>query len=359
MEREEQKILEEIRNNGGEVYSISRLNTINQCPYQAYLSYVKGINGKSNIWALAGNEVHTVLEKCIHGEILDEKEALLNAIEEELDYANTLGIDFPLDRNGNPTIKNNWIANMKGFAKHFKTPKGRFETEKFVLYKIDEKAWMQGYIDLIRYNYDGCVDIYDWKTSSQFDKDHLIQAGRQLIFYALAIQNSEPEHFVKSVNWVMLKYATVSWTGKNGKMQTKTCEWRKVGTEMKARVEKDMIAAGYNDIDIEIRLGWLIEDDDFERQVPEVKEKYTLSPYVRNYEITDEVIEETLTYIKESIGKFREFGESEDNYKPLDCYENSFFCNNLCSFGREKCKWYADYLTECEIDEDEIDDLFA
>ena len=357
MEREEQKVLQKIRDNGGEVYSISRLNTINQCPYQAYLQYVKGVNGKSNIWALAGNEIHTVLEKCIHGEIEDSKSALRKAINDELDYANTLGIDFPLDRNDNPTIRNNWIANMTVFADHFKVPDGKFETEKFVLYPIDDKAWMQGYIDLIRYNDDGSIDIYDWKTSSQFDKNHLIEAGRQLIFYMLAMRRLNKT--VKSINWVMLKYATISWMGKNGKTQTKTVEWRKVGTEMKKKVEKDMISAGYNDIDIEMRLQFLIEDGDFSRQVPEVQEKYKLSPYVRNYEITDERIEETLNYIKESIAKFREFGDVEDNYKPLDCYENSFFCHNLCSFGKEKCRWYADYLVECEINDDEIDDLFA
>lgn len=359
MEREEQKILQKIRDNGGEVYSISRLNTINQCPYQAYLQYIKGVSSNPSIWGSLGGSIHDVLEKCIHREIINEEDALLKAIDEELDYMNTLGVDFPLDRNGNPTIRNNWVADMKGFAKHFKTPSGKFETEKFVLYKISEDSYMQGYIDLIRYNEDGSIDIYDWKTSSQFDKDHLVQAGRQLIFYMLAMQEENPEYIIKSINWVMLKYATVSWLGKNGKTQTKTVEWRKLGPEMKKKIEKDMIAAGYNDIDIEMRLQWLIEDNDLIRQVPEIKERYTLSPYVRNYEITDERIQETLDYIKSSIEKFKAWGKDEKAYKPLDCYEESFFCNNLCGFGKEKCKHYADYLVECEINEDEIDELFS
>lgn len=357
MTREPQEAIEEIRNNGGEVYSISRLNTINQCPYQAYLQYVKNEKSKQNIWSCTGSTIHDVLEKCIHGEIDNEETALKKAIQEELDYANTLGIDFPLDRNGNPTIRDNWIANMNRFAENFKTPKGKFETEQFVLYQIDDDSYMQGYIDLIRYNDDGTISIYDWKTSSQFDKAHLLQAGRQLVFYMLA---KEAEGFkVRDVSWVMLKYVNITWTAKNGKQQSKVCEWRNLFVELKKKVEKDMISAGYNDIDIELRLEWLLEDEDLSRQVPEVKEKYKISPYVRQYEVTPEIIEETLDYIKKSITLFKKFGDVEENYKPLDCYEESFFCHNLCSFGKEKCKHYADYLLECEINYDEIEELFT
>lgn len=357
MERKPQQIIEEIRNNGGEVYSISRLNTINQCPYQAYLNYVKGVKGKDNCWSSLGGATHDALEACVKDGA--DESCIAEAIKEELDMLTTLGIDFPLDRNGNPTLRDNWIANMKGFASHFKTPRGNFKTEQFVLYQIDEDSYMQGYIDLMRYNDDGSIDIYDWKTSSQFDKAHLVEAGRQLIFYMLAIQNSEPEHFVKSVNWVMLKYASIGWIAKNGKKQSKTVEWRKVGTEMKKKIEKDMIAAGYNDIEIEQRLEYLIIDNDFSRQVPEIQEKYTLSPYVRNYEITDERVQETLEYIKSSIAKFKEWGLDESKYHPIDCHENSFFCSNLCGYGKDRCKHYAEYLVETEIDVDEIEDLFA
>ena len=354
MGRDKQEILDEIQAKGGTVYSISRLNTINQCPYSAYLQYVKGVRSKDNCWSSLGGKVHTALEDCIHGA---DESIIEDAINEELEYLDTMGIEFPLDRNGNPTLRENWIADMKGFAKHFKTPQGEFETEEFIICQIDDDSYMQGYIDLIRKNDDGTISIFDWKTSSQFDKDHLLQAGRQLVFYMLAKQNQG--YKVRDVAWVMLKYATVSWLAKNGKKQTKTVEWRKLGTEMKKKIEKDMIEAGYNDIDIEQRLDWLIEDNDIVRQVPEVKEKYTLSPYVRYYDITPEIIEETLQYIKSGIAKFKQYGDIAENYKPLDCYENSFFCHNLCGFGRDKCSHFADYLVECEINQDELEDLFA
>lgn len=355
MERKPEERIEEIRANGGEVYSISRLNTINQCPYSAYLQYIKGVKSKPNVWSELGGITHDALEACVKDGA--DESCIRKAIEEELEMLDTLGIDFPLDRLGNPSLRNNWIADMQGFANHFKTPKGKFETEQFVLYQIYDDSWMQGYIDLIRYNDDGTISIYDWKTSSNFDKLHLEQAGRQLVFYMLA---KEAEGFkVRDVSWVMLKYATVSWLAKNGKKQTKTMEWRKVGTEMRKKIEKDMIDAGYTDIDIEIHLGYLLEDGDFSRQVPEVKDKYTLSPYVRQYEVTDAIIDETLEYIKDTIIKFKKWGDNEDDYYPLDCFENEFFCNNLCGYGRSGCKHYADYLVECEINYDEIEDLFT
>lgn len=354
MERDKQEVLDEIKEKGGTVYSISRLNTINQCPYQAYLQYVKGVKSKTGVWGALGGATHDALEKCIHGA---DESIIKDAIQQELDYLEVLGIDFPLDRNGNPTLRNNWIADMELFASHFKTPSGNFETEEFVLCQIDDDSYMQGYIDLIKKHDDGTISIYDWKTSSQFDKEHLIQAGRQLVFYMLAKQNQGFK--VRDVAWVMLKYAEVSWFAKNGKKQTKVIEWRKVGSEMKKKVEKDMIALGYNDIDIEMRLDWLAEDNDFARQVPEIQDKYNLNPYVRYYEVTPEIINETLTYIKSSIEKFKRWGDVENNYKPLDCYENSFFCHNLCGFSKELCTHFADYLVECEINQDEIEDLFT
>ena len=50
-EREGDKIIEQMRSEGKKVYSISRLNCLDQCPYQAYLNYVKCEEQEPNIWA--------------------------------------------------------------------------------------------------------------------------------------------------------------------------------------------------------------------------------------------------------------------------------------------------------------------
>ena len=352
--REENSQIKEILDSGGKIYSISRLNTINTCPYQAYLQYIKGAKQKNNVWAMLGGSIHDALERCIHGA---DESIIKDAIQEELNMLDDLELDFPLDRNGNPSIRNNWIANMKLFAKHFKTPKGKFETEQLVLEQIGDSSWMQGYIDLIKYNDDGSIDIYDWKTSSQFDKAHLLEAGRQLIFYA-TIKRAEG-YKIRKIAWIMLKYAMLVWTAKNGKKQTKVMEWRKVGTDLQDKMRKELVKLGYDDVNLDVYLDYLKEDNDLSRMPDEIKNNFKLYPYVREYDFTDELVSELMQYIKDNVQKFIDFGNDEKKYKPLDCDKNSFFCNNLCGYGSEKCKYYAQYLQETLIDVDEEEDLFA
>ena len=195
--RANDKRLQELRDKGCQIYSISRLNTLHQCKYQAYLNYIVGETQKPNIWACAGGIIHDRLEDCIHGR--GTKEDLRAAIDDELENFSMLDIDFPLDKNGNPSVRNNWIANMTRFAEEFEIPVGNFETEQLVILPINDHAVMQGYIDVLEPNDDGSVNIWDWKTSSQFTGDHLIEAGRQLAFYAMARENEGLT--VRSAKW--------------------------------------------------------------------------------------------------------------------------------------------------------------
>ena len=103
--------LQALQEAGKEVYSISRLNTINQCPYQAYLQYIRGANACSNIWGILGSSIHTALESCVKDGA--DESCIIEAMNEELELADTLGIDFPLDRNDNPSIRNNWMKYYK------------------------------------------------------------------------------------------------------------------------------------------------------------------------------------------------------------------------------------------------------
>ena len=188
------------------VYSISKLNTIDQCEYQAYLSYVKHAKQSSSCYSILGTRIHDCLEAIINGDSTEED--LLPALDKELEDMEMLGIDFPNDRNGGTTIRDNWIADMKDFCTSFVKPKGKFETEQLFIYQLDPDHYLQGYIDLIRYNSDDTISIFDWKTSSQFATKDLIHHGRQLVLYAMG--KEQEGYKVKNVAWIMLKYAEVS-----------------------------------------------------------------------------------------------------------------------------------------------------
>lgn len=358
MEREEDKRLVELREQGAHIYSISRLNTMDQCPYQAYLTYVKKEEQKKNIWSVVGGVTHDALQACVDTGC--DESIIAEAIQKELEDLDLLGIDFPLDRQGNPTIRNNWIADMTRFAKEFRTPKGKFETEKLILYPVPgrKNTYMQGYIDLTKFNDDGTISIYDWKTSSNFDKKHLVEAGRQLVLYALAKQ--EEGYSVKHIRWVMLKYCITSWTLKNGKTKEKISEWRNLVKDLYSVLEVKLSEIGLDEMDIEILLAEAQEKNSLDVLPDEVKNQFKTKIYVRDYEFSQENIDETLDYINRMIDEFENRGEDEKNYPPCDIKKSGFFCNSLCGYGYEKCIYYRDYCTQLQNvgENKEDDDLF-
>lgn len=351
--REEDKRLTELRDKGIQIYSISRLNTLHQCKYQTYLNYVQHEKQKDNIWACAGSIIHDKLEGCLKGENVPSD--IRAAIDDELENFAMLDIDFPLDRNGNPTVRNNWIANMTRFADEFKTPSGNFETEQLVILPINDHAVMQGYIDVIKHNKNGSVDVIDWKTSSQFTGDHLIEAGRQLAFYAMALENEGLT--VRSVKWVMLKYYEASYTLKNGNVKKKVGEWRNLVSDLQSVIEKKLKDDGYDTTDIDV----IVTEAKATNKLPkEIGDYITVKPYVRDYELTDEVRQETMDYIMQTIATYEELEKAESGWKPCDCKSNSYFCANLCGYGGKsgKCKHWVDYCDTFEKSSDDEEDLF-
>ena len=328
------------------VYSISKLNTIDQCEYQAYLSYVKHAKQSSSCYSILGTRIHDCLEAIINGDSTEED--LLPALDKELEDMEMLGIDFPNDRNGGTTIRDNWIADMKDFCTSFVKPKGKFETEQLFIYQLDPDHYLQGYIDLIRYNSDDTISIFDWKTSSQFATKDLIHHGRQLVLYAMG--KEQEGYKVKNVAWIMLKYAEVSWVGKarkTAKTETtikKVFNRGKVLKELKPYLETDLEKLGYSEIDIEILLEDAVKHNSWDKLPEEVRKKYTIKPYVRYYELTDELRQETLDYINTRIAQFESKSDSEIDWEPMDITpKRDYFCRNLCGH-RNHCRFLIDYL---------------
>ena len=348
-QREIDNRLTELKDAGYSIYSISKLNTIHQCPYQAYLNYTLHEKQRPNIWACAGTIIHDKLEECLKG--TSTPQDIRNAVDAELENFEMLDIDFPLDKNGNPTIRNNWLANMRKFADMWEPWQGNFETEQLVLLKINNHAYMQGYIDVIEHNDDGTVDVIDWKTSSQFVGDHLIEAGRQLVFYAMALEAQG--YKVRETKWVMLKYYEATWMQKNGKPKVKVGEWRNFAEDCSSVMEKMLTSMGYDEMDTEC----ILADAKRTNSIPkELADKIMVKPYIRKYELNDEVRNETMQYIKNSILEY----ETTDDWKPCDCKKDSYFCANLCGYGGKsgKCKHWVDYCSTFEKKSDDEEDLF-
>lgn len=354
------KRLKKLFDEGKNVYSISKLNTISQCLYQAYRTYKLHDRGKDNVYGIMGTKVHDTLEGIMNGEKTEAD--LLPALNSELSDMDMLGLDFPKDFRGGTSIRDGWIGDMTHFCNNFKKPSGEFQTEELVIYKINEDRYIQGYVDLIKLNKDGSISIYDWKTSSQFTKDTLLEHGRQLIVYALAKEQEGIK--VKNVAWIMLKYVEVKFFGKakvNSKKETeivKILSRKKWVSDIKDYLESDLYKLGYNEIDVEIMLQQAIYDNSIEQLPNEIKEKYLVKPYVRDYEITEEVKQETIDYINKTADIYESLSDAKSDWIGLEVNKkNSFFCNCLCSHG-SNCPYVKKYNDLLALNDTSDEDLF-
>lgn len=343
--------LQELWNKGVNVYSFSKLSSIEECLYGAYLTYILKQKGKDSCYSLAGSATHDKLEQITIGTATEKD--LLPTIQATLDELEILGLPFPKDRQGKDSIRDGWVADMEYFCKHYVKPKGKFETEKFFLYRTDEDIYMQGFIDLIHIHKDDSISIYDYKTSSMFSKEELPHKARQLVIYALA--EEQKGNKVKKVAWIMLKFSKIDFVGKKTSRSVKETEISKVIENKKIveELEKHIIykleQLGYDEVDIEC----IMKKAKEENEIPdEVVDQFKVRPYVMEYEITEEVKQECIDWInntakmwenldKSKKFKFppRSFTKTQKNGKEVDA---SFFCNNLCNH-RMTCEFIKEY----------------
>ena len=360
--------LEKLKESGKTIYSISRLDTINRCLYEAYRTYILNERGENNVYAMLGGKVHDVLEAIVNGEATEAD--LQPAVNAELEDIELLGLDFPKDRNGGDSIRNNWTTNMKHFCSTYKSPRninGELHTEELFIYETSKGHILQGYIDLYKENKDGTISIFDYKTSSLYRSEDLKDHGRQLVVYAMGLEQSGLK--VRSVNWIFLKYVTIEFMGKktakakNETLISKIIERRKIAQEMAPYVERDLYVLGYDEFDSEIIISDFKEKNSFDVLPVEIKDKYKVKPCVYEYELTDEIKQECEDYINTTIEKWenckdyppRSFTKIQKNGKEV---QDWYFCSSLCSHFKN-CPYIQEYLDRLNAETSSGDDLFS
>lgn len=365
--REKQEVLEELWAQNIPVYSFSKLETINNCLYEAYLTYVKNLRDQQepNVYSSLGSAIHDCLEAIMNGNATEED--LLPALQKELDNLDTLGVAFPKGRDGSDSIRNGWIIDMKNFCETYKAPKGKFETEAFFLYKTPAGNYLQGYIDLTRIRNDGTLEIYDYKTSSMYKGADVKSHSRQLTLYAMS---KEQEGFtVNKIAWIFLKYVDVTYMGRKS-------SFSKRDTEIKRQIErKNLVKDLTSDIRQKLaRIGMDEMEIDFAMDealrtntIPEVvKDEYTIKPCVMYYEYNEDTRTEANEYFDSTIKRWENLLASDD----VDAFEpkpftklgrngkmsdDSFYDSALCGY-RHLCPHLAKYQAERFADKKPDDD---
>ncbi len=345
--------IKELKEQGTTVYSISRLNTVDNCGWEYWQTYMEHLEPKDNIYGFTGTKIHKCLEDLQNGININFPVEIDNILKE----AKLLDITFPSEN-----IEEKWKKDILYFANHYKSPiYTKVETEKQFLIELNGK-YLQGIIDLVIHNEDGTVSIRDYKTSSKFSNADLEEKGRQLILYGLAME--QMGYKVKDLAWEMLKYVEISYKLKNGNTRTTIAERGFILDKLKVDITKEMKALKkYEDLEIEELVDSAVENNSFDILPSSIRDKYTIKDYILYYEFSPEKQEETKAFIKAKIEEIEQFEDRPEWWEPREITPyTSFYCQNLCNH-RDHCEYLQDYLemqamlAEDKLNEDVEDEL--
>lgn len=326
--------IKELKEQGTTVYSISRLNTVDNCGWEYWQTYMEHLEPKDNIYGFTGTKIHKCLEDLQNGININFPVEIDNILKE----AKLLDITFPSEN-----IEEKWKKDILYFANHYKSPiYTKVETEKQFLIELNGK-YLQGIIDLVIHNEDGTVSIRDYKTSSKFSNANLEEKGRQLILYGLAME--QMGYKVKDLAWEMLKYVEISYKLKNGNTRTTIAERGFILDKLKVDITKEMKALKkYEDLEIEELVDSAVENNSFDILPSSIRDKYTIKDYIWYYDFTEERKNETKAFIKAKIGDIELFADKKDWWEPKEITPyTSFYCQNLCNH-RGHCEYLKDFI---------------
>lgn len=337
---------------GVNVYSYSKLNTIDGCLYEAWQAYIKGNRGTSSIYGILGNCVHDVLEDIVNQKATETD--LLPALQRDLADAELLGLDFPHDYRGGTSIRNKWIADMTHFCTHYTSPKGNFKTELLLVLHLANNRALIGYSDLVKFFEDGSVQVLDYKTSSQFKTEDLVHHGRQLVAYSMALEQAG--YTVRDPAWIMLKYLEVTYSGyaRAGAKQlstiTRVCNRSMLYQAISCVVESRLNAMGIDEIESEILMNTLRKTNTLDAFPQQIQQDFVIRPYVRSYPLSPQLRQECLSYIHRVADLYESLPKDPDTPWPALTItpKNLFKCNNLCGH-RAHCPQLKSYLARTAI----------
>lgn len=304
-------------------YSISRLNNFNNCKRAYYYTYIKKKEQDANIYSILGSAVHNDMERMfVSGiDILERK-----SFDEEWRKSKLFGIKFMSEK-----VEENYKKDMDMFYKVYNKPEGDFISELGFILKIDNKKYLVGYIDLIEMLKDNSIKIYDIKTSSLFRGDKIKDAGRQLVLYERAMNELYGLNVVEN-GWIMTKYLQIQ-IGSNKPKIISAREWvSKSKVQLKTLLKKE----GIESIMIDAMLAKCEAVNNIDILPEKIRNQVSISTYVCKYDITQEVKDECMEYILNTIENI----ENTDvkNINEWECNVNEFYCRNLCAFSKKHCK---------------------
>lgn len=346
------------KNNTDTLYSFSRLSKWEQSKYEYFLNYVKHIKPDRDdcCYGSLGGAMHDILERFYSDEI--EYEDMLEEFDEAF-FTNIEVLDLKFDRNSseqNDKLASRWYTNVRHFFLSHRIIPYVVKCEQPAVIKVNNGALI-GYIDVV-YDDGDYLNIVDWKTSSMsgFTPEHIHEKSRQLILYALSfIQNGVPLEKIRC-KYNMLKYCTIIYTQRNGKVKSMNVERRLLNEKLLTPARIYLRQFGY-DVD---EYSKEVLDNGYDALPDDVKAEIKIVDCWLEVPLDEKVIEDTKKWaegtikeIETTVDKYEETKDEtlfEDDIEAVE--KESYYFSTLSGFSAELNPCYAKYLKKLEKPQD-------
>jgi len=336
------------------IWSFSRVNTYIGCPYSYFLKYVKRLKElRTSIYSVLGSEFHDILEKFYLGKIeYDDMVHMANAIILDVNEK-----DMKFDRSDaekNKSMSKKYFECIRHFFLNYKPLSAKILTEKEIVIQVGKNIFI-GYIDAVHKESETYI-ITDYKSSTVYSGEKkILQEGRQLILYALGLnQGGIPLENIRC-RWNFLKYASITFFQKNGKPKTMISERNGIVEKLEAQIKIAMKDIGIDEYETADILTRAMRSNDMTLFPTEVQNKFTIEDcYVDvpiNQTNIDKLQNEFVETINDIVKKEIEFEESGDDgiWKKVLSDRDTFFCSNLCGYTPKVCPCYKDFLDNRDL----------
>ena len=318
------EITNELKKEGKKIWSISRLNNFNTCPRQYYLTYISKAEQKQGIYSMLGTALHTDCEDLYNG--VTQKLTPTN-FNSEWSKAELFGINFPSE-----LIKGNYKKDLDTCYKYYEKMDGDdYISELGFLLHIDDNNVILGYIDLVELLPNGKARIFDFKSSAMFKDKKLKESGRQLAVYQIALEQLYGLDIVDNA-WIMCKYVDIQVADNKPILAVQN---KDIVKKAEKQIKKLMMKNGMDDMLSDLYMSKCAAAGSLEPLPQNILDQIKISTHIKSYDITDEVEEETMNYIKSTIAAIESI--DEDDKTLWQCESDKFFCENLCGFYPKHC----------------------
>lgn len=326
------------------LWSYSKINTYHNCTHEYYLSKIKHVKSRDNIYTLCGTYAHDILEKFEKREM--KQTALADKFDSDLfDLNMSTDYKFSSDEGKNEKMNEKYRYCVVDFFKHHQHMADKVATEKVIWIDVDGHLFM-GYVDAIHKDKDGNFIITDYKTSTMYKGKQVDEHGKQLLLYALGlVQGGVPISKIK-VRWIFMKYVNVSYKLKNGKTKT-VSEFRNQWVKkIKSPLKKDLTESGLNEIDAELKVETCIKKNSISDLPKEIQDKYTLSECYVYPTLETRALSELKIEMRKDIQDIFDRETDEENWERDKIQQSeSYYCSVLCGV-HDQCKYYHQYLVD-------------